>query len=322
MITNCPTFRKKILICDDDAIFSKVLAAILKEYTIETAYTGHDALRKLHTFSPDLLLLDVQMNDLNGFEVCTQVRADPRCPFVKIVFVSGNITLADRMSGYEAGGDDYITKPFDTQEFLAKIRVLLRLKAIEEVDQIKRDFITLISHETRTPLTVMRSATELLLDSGDTLDATRRRGFLESIYSSVNRLSRLSERTLLACTLSDLRQTTLPALRIFSASEILKEILENVGDSAEDLEISFAVEIEDETLEGHRGYVADALTFIVENAIRFSPKGGTVVINGRHEQGSYCFTVCDQGMGIPLERLEQIFELFSIKDILDRKSVV
>lgn len=112
----------KVLVCDDEKLFTDLLTTVLASYKVTTARSGKEALEKLHTFSPDLVLLDVGMGEMNGYEVCEAIRAHPKFRFVKVVFLSGNVTLEDRMRGYRAGGDDYITKPFNSEELLAKIR--------------------------------------------------------------------------------------------------------------------------------------------------------------------------------------------------------
>jgi signal transduction histidine kinase len=311
-----PTAKTRILVCDDDKEFSEVLATILGEYTVARAASGGEALEKLPVFAPDLVLLDVQMHDIDGYEVCRRIRTNDAFRFVKIVFVSGNVTLSDRMAGYKAGGDDYITKPFDTSEFLAKVAVLTRLKAVEEVDQIKKDFMALISHETRTPLTVIRGMTELLLENYATMDAGERQHLLKRIQRAAVRLSQLSEKTLLACQLRDLGHNRFPLSRTFSISDVVGNTIIEADDFLNECGVRLDHDVEDALLAGHRSYLGKALSYVLENAIRFSAKGGSVNIRGRSDGLSYRLSVSDRGPGIRPEHLAQIFELFSIKDIV------
>lgn len=310
----------RVLICDDEQLFSNVMAAVLQDYTVQTASTGAQALELLPDFAPDLVLLDVEMKDLDGHEVCRRIRADPRFKFVKIVFVSGKVELADRIAGYRAGGDDYITKPFDNEEFLAKVRVLMRLKAVEEVDQIKQDFMSLISHETRTPLTSIRGLTELLLEGEDKYPAEERRGFLKGIYRSAIRLSELSEKTLLACRLSSKEQDVLQLTRPFSIKTLAEEALLTIEDAALEMGVDLQAEVEEVELNGNPSYLSKALSYVIDNAVRFTPAGGCVTITGSCKNGGYLLSVRDSGPGIPPDRLVSVFDLFSIKDVMHHKA--
>ena len=127
--------RTKVLICDDEPMISSVLQAILCDFTVELVGSGREALKKLDTFVPDVILLDVEMRELNGHEVCRRIRANSQFQFVKIVFLSGNVTQADRMAGLDAGGNEYIAKPFSSEELLSKISLLARQKAAEEEER-------------------------------------------------------------------------------------------------------------------------------------------------------------------------------------------
>ena len=145
--------RNKILVVDDDAIDIATIEKLLGEdYDLKTARTGEEALQVAADFQPDIILLDNMMPGINGGDVCRQIRADSELRHTKIIMVSGQSMVSERLEAYQAGADDYITKPFDEDELLAKIQVYLRLKSVEEVDQFKTNVLTLLSHEVRTPL--------------------------------------------------------------------------------------------------------------------------------------------------------------------------
>jgi DNA-binding response OmpR family regulator len=121
----------------------------------------------LPRFRPDLVLLDVMLPDIDGFEVCRRIRELEGHRFTKIILVSARSAVPDRPEGHRAGADDHLTKPFDHDEFRAKVAVFLRLKQTEEVDRLKGDLLRLLSHETRTPLNGILVASRLLLDRSD-----------------------------------------------------------------------------------------------------------------------------------------------------------
>lgn len=143
----------RILIVDDNPSNIFVLEEMLRDdYHIETAESGEEALEIAPDFLPDLVLLDIMMPGIDGYETCRRLREDVSLEGMKIVMVSAKAMKSERLQGYEVGADDYVTKPFDEDELLAKVRVYVRLKASEDVEKIKSSMYALLKHENRTPL--------------------------------------------------------------------------------------------------------------------------------------------------------------------------
>ncbi len=125
------TFR--IMIVDDNETILDLLSTILEEdYEILACESGENALVEIHNFKPHILLLDIMMPGMNGYEVCRKIRADKTLSYTKILFLSARGMLEDRLKGYEVEADDYLVKPFENDELLAKIRVFIRLIREEE----------------------------------------------------------------------------------------------------------------------------------------------------------------------------------------------
>jgi len=123
----------QILVVDDSKSIRERLEGILSpEYRVETADSGEMALAILTTFKPDLLLLDVEMPGMNGIELCRRIRKDASLGFVKVIMISSLVKLDERLKGYQAGVDDYLGKPFKKEELLAKVKVFVKLKAVED----------------------------------------------------------------------------------------------------------------------------------------------------------------------------------------------
>lgn len=120
--------KQNILIVDDEPNILIILDEILsKTARVEKAATGDEALRVLETFAADLVLLDIMMPGSNGYEICKKIRANTKLGHIRIILLSGGVMVEDRLKGYEAGADDYISKPFIEKELLAKVQVFLRL---------------------------------------------------------------------------------------------------------------------------------------------------------------------------------------------------
>lgn len=125
-----------ILIADDDPIGIAILKKILGQtYRVATATTGEEALQLAVEIQPDMILLDIMMPGIDGYETCRQMRAHLTLRYTKILMVSAKDTTAERLQGYAMGADDYITKPVEKEELLAKVRVYLRLRSAEEAEE-------------------------------------------------------------------------------------------------------------------------------------------------------------------------------------------
>lgn len=157
--------ENKILIVDDNPINLEVLEERLEGYHLAMAESGEEALKLVPTFQPDLILLDIMMDGMDGYQVCRELRKNPAYKQIKIIMVSAKALLSERMEGYKVGADDYVTKPFDGHELLAKVKVYLRLKSVEEIDQIKSDLLKLLLHETNTPLNTIIAPAEMLKEN-------------------------------------------------------------------------------------------------------------------------------------------------------------
>ena len=122
------TTKGRILIVDDIPTNVDILRRILrKDYELDTAASGEECLAKLPIFKPELVLLDIMMPGIDGYETCRRIKSSDLGEFIQVILVSGKGSPAERLQGYEAQADDYIVKPFNHEELLSKVRVLFRL---------------------------------------------------------------------------------------------------------------------------------------------------------------------------------------------------
>jgi two-component system sensor histidine kinase/response regulator len=125
--------RSKILVVDDDPLNILIVKDVLSsQHELAVAMSGAEALKKLEFFTPDIVLLDIMMPNLDGYEVAKLIRKKFPDSHIKIIFISAKMNLRDRLEGYETGADDYITKPYDDGELLAKIRLFIKLKQTQD----------------------------------------------------------------------------------------------------------------------------------------------------------------------------------------------
>ncbi len=128
--------KSKILAVEDNSIILAVIEELLgSQYNLMTVSTGTDALKMAQEFQPDLIILDIMLPDMNGYDVCQQVRKSSSLRHTKIIMVSAKAMASDRLKGYQVGADDYLTKPFDEEELLAKVCAHLCPEAIKAIQE-------------------------------------------------------------------------------------------------------------------------------------------------------------------------------------------
>ncbi|QEP43874.1 response regulator [Ectothiorhodospiraceae bacterium BW-2] len=120
--------EEKILIVDDDLMFQGMLQALLKSYRLKVVASGEEALAEVEQFAPKLILLDINMEGMDGYETCRQLRQREVSREVPVIFISNMVALEDRMQAFGAGGNDYIGKPPDSSELIAKVEKMLQLQ--------------------------------------------------------------------------------------------------------------------------------------------------------------------------------------------------
>lgn len=308
----------KVLLVDDDARNIRILEEILEDdFSVESAASGEQALDRVVGFAPDIVLLDVMMPGIDGLEVTRRIRQLDDLRLIKIILVSGKARIEERLDGYAAGADDYVTKPFDHMELLAKVNVYAKLKTVEEVDRLKTDFLSLINHETGTPLNAIIGFSSLLLEEPSMRDEHRK--MVARILEAGRYLHEKIDRLLL---LSDLKKEDRCQKTRIQAGELVDSALQEVADAVRDRQITLEREVSPEfAFQGNYQLLQKALALILHNAVRFSPVGGTVVLrqlvsgDGRHCQ----FEVRDSGPGIDEGISEKLVGGFHVSSI-DRHS--
>ncbi|UCD00205.1 MAG: hybrid sensor histidine kinase/response regulator [Phycisphaerales bacterium] len=306
--------QSKILAVDDDPVDIENLRRLLdRDYCLRTATRGEQALDMAAHFQPDIILLDNMMPDIDGGQVCRQIRADAGLRHTKIIMISSKSLVSERVEAYEAGADDYIVKPFDKDELLAKIRVYLRLKSVEELDQFKSDVLTLLSHEARTPLNSLLGPAEMLV-SEDQIEPEERKLLVEMVHSAAKRLQCFFENVILLSSLKSGKWQLLPTPS--SLCDLVREAIAEVARQAEErnveIEQSFGA---NPTVRLDREQIRRALTAILDNALRFSPAGASIQVCVLADNAEACLSVTDHGEGIDADYLPHVFEELSDPDI-------
>ncbi|MBT3198107.1 MAG: response regulator, partial [Gammaproteobacteria bacterium] len=137
----------RILAIDDQADNLQIIGLTLlnsHQYSVNFAQSGESALELMETISPDLILLDVMMPGVGGYELCQQLKRDPRFREIPVIFLSAKSEAADVVTGFEVGGADYITKPFEPTILLARVDTQIRARLAQLQEERLRDHMSLI----------------------------------------------------------------------------------------------------------------------------------------------------------------------------------
>jgi two-component system, sensor histidine kinase and response regulator len=220
-----------ILAVDDDPLNRAILEELLGDTChLVLVESGEEALRVAPALRPDLVLLDIMMPGMDGYETCRQMRGRKELAFTKIVLVSARAMLAERLRDYSSGADDYVVKPFDHEELKAKIRVFLRLKRAEEIESLKSEFLVLMAHETRAPMEKLLLAAQVLNEEVAIPHASRKH-LARLARETAGQLSQLFELGMQYSTLRAGRGTLLRS--VFDVGAVLAQVVAELTPAAE-----------------------------------------------------------------------------------------
>jgi two-component system, sensor histidine kinase and response regulator len=318
-----PAKSDRILVVDDSPDNVFLIQAILEEegYKISTAADGRSALAQIDTEPPDLVLLDVMMPGMDGYEVTGRIRANTALPFIPILL----ITAYDHPSvaqGLDTGADDFIRKPVEVDELLARVRALLRLKhSVDERDTIARqreDFVSRLTHDLRTPL-IAADRMLSLMQQGVLGELSPQMQEVISTMARSNQNLLAMSNTLLEVYRYEAGRKTLSFSGV-NLLELLKEVVQELSPLA--LEKKLAVNLDfggnstEFSIDGDRLELHRVFTNIIGNAIKFTDTGSIDIrlANGSSRdnstRGNVIIEIEDTGPGIPKEEQAILFERF------------
>ncbi len=311
-----------ILNVDDDAASRYAKSRILKRagYEVIEAGTGLDALRLIKETRPQLVLLDVKLPDITGLDVCRTIKQDPQSAHIMVLQVSASyVTTPDRVLGLECGADSYLTEPIEVTELLATVNALLRLyqreeenrqllAQLREADRQKDEFLAILAHELRNPLHPIRGALELLCLSRQ-LDADARLS-CDVIDQQVSHLARLIDDLL------DVARITRDKLELRKEKLHLADVLRSAVESSRAFlqlhghRASVVLPPATVQLEGDPVRLTQVFVNLLNNAAKYTPEGGKILVSASAQADRAVVSVKDSGIGIPSDKLPQIFEKF------------
>jgi signal transduction histidine kinase len=313
---------KTILVIDDDKKFSLGLVAVLRRegFQVFSAANGTEGMAAIQTVKPDIILCDIMMPPPNGIQLKHELAGDAQLGQIPFIFLTARVSQVDKLAGLENGADDYITKPFDINELLARIQSILRRdeyghqrgihESLADLDKLRGNISTNLSHEMRTPLTVILSTLELILKEKFTGDDTELDRYINTANSSAYRLKFLVEDLEMLYEL-DRGKLDFVGQKIDITFHLKKPITQTML-MWERKKLDCQLTIDRETvIFAPRDKFGHIVAHLVDNACKFSPEKGKVVISVQPNAQGGCFLeVTNSGAGIPLELREKVFERY------------
>lgn len=345
-------YDNTILIVDDTPENIDILVELLEDFDKQIAINGEDALETAWEGDPpDLILLDIMMPEMDGYEVCEKLRADERTKDVPVIFLTAKTEKDDIVKGFEVGGQDYITKPFDARELMERVKTQLELKSQREIlknmnevleekvqertaelkesnesldkantqlltlDEAKNQFLMLISHEIRTPLNGIVGSAYFLKDMIEDPELIE---FLDMLKESVDRLDKFS-RTALEITGMQTVGRGMEKTNI-NLNTVVDKVIESKLSDAEEKQCALSATYAGaDSILGIEDYFIRTVEELVSNAIKYSNENTIIEIKTFEEDNKLKFSISDTGEVIPPEKIENITKPFGLaKDHYDK----
>jgi len=335
------TSQKRILIIDDNPTNIKVVEEylVMHDFSTIVARDGEMGLKRAKFSRPNLILLDVLMPDMNGFEVCRRLKADEETHAIPVIFMTVKDQIEDKVKGFEAGGVDYITKPAQQAEVLARVRTHLKLqeqqrrlqqqaqelevakRIAEQANQVKSTFLANMSHELRSPLTAILGFAHMLVhdqrleqDQRESLNIITRSG--EHLLSLINQVLDISKIEAGRVTLN---------LRNIDLYRLLDDVEQMFTLKAKHKHLHLLFERDNtvpQYIRTDEVKLRQILINLLNNAVKFTQEGGVMVhVRSPHFSGDSLIpakvgtpnlqiSISDTGPGIAPEEMGTLFEAF------------
>ncbi|HTT61997.1 MAG TPA: hybrid sensor histidine kinase/response regulator [Bryobacteraceae bacterium] len=322
-----PVSKPDILVVDDTPANLRLLSEMLKAqgYKPRLVPSGKLALKAARAIPPDLILLDIRMPEMDGYEVCERLKADPDMKEIPVIFLSALDETANKVRAFAAGGVDYITKPFQVEEVLARVETHLSLRrqtrqleesfaALQRLENMRDNLTHMVVHDMRSPLGVIGGFLSLLesyeagnLSSNGLQFIREARHSIDELVEMVNSMLDVSKleagRLKLHCTECDLEILARAVLRRYEPIRGARRlILDAPGDPLKP--------------RADAGLISRVMQNLAGNAFNYTAADGSIRIALSREGQDARIAVTDDGPGIPPPYHDKVFEkFFQVEDL-------
>jgi len=347
--------KPEVLIVDDIPSNLNFLSEVLhlEGISVMLATSGIDALEIARYKLPDLILLDIAMPLMDGYEVCAKLKSDDTTRDIPVIYLTARTEPEDILKGFESGAVDYILKPFNATELVARVKTHLELKAkteelksmnlrleeevrqrtaeitaanetltetnrklknayedLSNLDKAKDEFIRHINHELRTPLQGIHGFT-LILE--EIVETPEQKEYLQSINLLVKRLVKLSEISLLFTEIKAKNYKI--TLKLLSLNHMIHHLLETYRNYRNRITMIDNSPEEFVFVKADQRLMNTCLELVIDNALKYSPEDGKIIIRTFRENTRAGIEVLDEGPGFSAKAIESLYELFTADNL-------
>jgi signal transduction histidine kinase len=310
-----------IMVVDDTPANLRLLTGMLKErgYKVRPVSSGKFALQTAKHDPPDLILLDIIMPEMNGYEVCECLKADEQLSGIPVIFISALNETMDKVKAFKVGGVDYVTKPFQFEEVQARVATHLELRRqkrliqesneqLRKLEELRDNLMHMVVHDMRTPLTAIYGFLKTLeMLEGESL-SDQGREFVQTALASTEDLMEMVS-SLLDVSKMEAGEMK-PNLTQCELLTIAREALAKVESLKGGRRLTLSGADEPGTVMADAELIARVFQNLLGNALKFTPDDGRVTVSIEPSADAVRVLVQDTGPGIPPEYRERIFEKF------------
>jgi two-component system sensor histidine kinase/response regulator len=309
-----------VLVVDDTIENLQLLSSMLSEhgYEVRPVTNGQQALQAARSYPPGVVLLDIKMPEMDGYEVCRHLKQTEELREIPVIFVTALGSSIDKVKAFEAGGADYVTKPFQVDEVLARVKVQMALREsrrqlvesferLRELERLRDDLVQMVIHDMRSPLAALMTLLELVQRDASCKLGKRAAEDLQYAVQTAATVNRLANDVL---DVSRLEEDKLPIERkLNDVVTICREVSAPLQalDRRRRIVVDATNAVEAPC---DRDIVRRVLENLVSNAIKHTPTGGQIRISVVRDEAGVRVSVHDQGAGVPPEARSRIFEKF------------
>ncbi|KAF0096138.1 MAG: response regulator receiver [Puniceicoccaceae bacterium 5H] len=309
-----------VLIVDDVPTNLALLEDFLSAhgYDVIIAESGSSALKRVQFRRPDIILLDIMMPGISGFETCEQLKADPQTRDIPVIFMTALDETTNKVRGFQMGAVDYITKPLDAEEVLARLRTHLTLRQLQldlqhEVEAKNQAISDLdayahtVAHDLKGPLNNMSGFAQILERDAQKMPMEKLQDFCGIIYQSSIRMSNIINELLLLASVRDEDVPVQPVPMKACFDEAMRRLASTVENSQAEFELPQSWPL----CTGYGPWLEEVWVNFISNAVKYggNPPHIRIVAEQRHEQTVY-YAIEDNGPGVNAEMQDRLFKPF------------
>ena len=333
--------KELLLVVDDQANNLKFITDELgSDYRLSNAGSGFTALKILEKVKPDLILLDIMMPGMDGYEVCRRIKSNPEWKDIPILFLSAKNEIEDVVKGLELGAVDYIVKPFNIKELRSRIETHLSLararatimrqkmavdnynerllktelqltaanESLARTNKEKDKFFSIIAHDLKSPFNAVNGFAQLLFEQVREKDYEGIEQYAELVMDSSNKAVDLLQ-TLMDWVFSQTGRMVFQPKDIELGS-LINDVTPNLKHAANQKSIKLHSKIPEE-IKAHadKAMLSTVIRNLISNAIKFTPPGGKIILSAKQNSDRITFSVADTGVGMSEQTLSNLFQL-------------